>query len=500
MLWLLVGVLLMVWIAVSRWKNRKLNALGKILSIKDICLPIVGHAYKFVGSDEDFMIALDKAGKEAYEKVVADAVIADFLLKTCLEKADLVRLFRVLLGNGNIFAPVSIWRPRRKVLAPTFSQKNLNSFVKVFSHQSSIMVDQLGAVAGKGTFSVWKNLTAYTMDSVFETTLGIKLNTQLEPELPFLQNFENCCRIDAKRIRQPWFYNDTVNRIFNKKAFESYARSKEYIWKYMNEVIQTKREGSKKENKASETNQENEESWKTFLELLIESPVGYGNVELREETLVIVLAGTDTSAVGAAFTLVMLGNYPDVQEKIYEETQEIFGNSDRPATHEDLPRLKYLEAVIKETLRLYPPVPFIIRKVEKDVTLPSGVTLTEGCNLFISIWSIHRNPKYWGVDAELFRPERFLDTPLTHPAAFMPFSSGPRSCLGYQYAMMSMKTAVSTLLRRYRVLPSESMNEVSAQNDKDSANNNSSKCKLRVQFDIMMKHVNNFEIQLEMRT
>lgn len=61
------------------------------------------------------------------------------------------------------------------------------------------------------------------------------------------------------------------------------------------------------------------QSWKTFLELLIESPGGYSNVELREETLVIVLAGTDTSAVGTAFTTVMLSKYPDIQEKVWEE-------------------------------------------------------------------------------------------------------------------------------------------------------------------------------------
>ena len=69
-----------------------------------------------------------------------------------------------------------------------------------------------------------------------ETTLGIKMNSQSEPDLPFLRAFENCCRIDAKRICQPWLYNDTINKIFNRQAFLSYARSKEFIWKFMNKV------------------------------------------------------------------------------------------------------------------------------------------------------------------------------------------------------------------------------------------------------------------------
>ncbi|KAJ8732430.1 hypothetical protein PYW07_015029 [Mythimna separata] len=512
MLWLLLGVLLVVWTAVSRWKDRKLIALGKTLSIKSISLPIVGHAYKFLGTDEDRMKTMHKFGKESYEKcgiisvwngdllwiIIADPEIADIPLKTCLEKADFIKFFRVLMGNGSVFAPVPIWRPRRKIVAPTFSQKNLNSFVEVFSRQSRVMVDQLSKVAGKGTFSVWQNITTYNMDSVCETTLGIQLNTQLEPELPFLRNFENCCRIDSKRICEPWFQNDTVHKIFNRKTADLHTRSKEYIWNFMNKIIQTKWEGLKKEKPVSESNQRTEKSWKTFLELLIESPVGYGTVELREETLVLVVGGTDTSAVGTAFTMIMLAMYPDVQEKVYEEIQQIFDNSDRPVTPEDLPRFKYLDAVIKESLRLYPPAPFIARKVEKDLKLPSGITLVDGCTLIISIWAIHRNPKYWGDDAEVFRPERFLDTPLTHPAAFMPFSYGPRNCIGYRYALMSMKTVLSTLLRRYRILPTEAMN--ATQNNSNKDNNNPRKPKLRVTFDIMMKHVDNFEIQLEPRT
>ncbi|KAJ8732337.1 hypothetical protein PYW08_015067 [Mythimna loreyi] len=512
MVWLLVGVILVIWTALYRWKNRKLIALGKALSQKGICLPIVGHAYKFLGSDEDRMKALDRCGKEAYERggivghwqgdnlwmMIADPVLADVLLKTCLQKADVMNFLRVMMGNGSVFAPVHIWRPRRKILAPTFSQKNLNSFVEVFSRQSRVMVEQLGKVAGKGAFSVWRKITTYNMDSVCETTLGIQLNTQLKPELPFLQNFENCCRIDAKRICQPWFHNDTVNKIFNKKIAESHTRSKEYIWNFMNKIIQSKWGDLKNQKQvSSESNQKNEKNWKTFLELLIESPADYGSVELREETLVLVIGGTDTSAVGTAFTTIMLAMYPDVQEKVYDEIHQIFGDSDRPVTPEDLPKLKYLEAVIKESLRLYPPAPFISRKVEKDVELPTGITLTKGCDLLISIWSIHRNPKYWGEDAELFRPERFIDTPLTHPAAFLPFSYGPRGCIGYRYALMSMKTLLSTLLRRYRVLPTESMN--AAQNDSTEADNNPRKPKLRVTFDIMMKHADNFEIKLEPR-
>ncbi|XP_045541543.1 cytochrome P450 4C1-like [Papilio machaon] len=110
----------------------------------------------------------------------------------------------------------------------------------------------------------------------------------------------------------------------------------------------------------------------TFLDLLVRlsgGEHGYSDEELREEILTLLVAGTDTSAVGLGYTLKLLAMYPKVQDKVFEELQEVFGDSDRPLVKEDLLKLKYLERVLKESLRLFPPVPFIIRKVLEDVTL-----------------------------------------------------------------------------------------------------------------------------------
>ncbi|CAB3260866.1 unnamed protein product, partial [Arctia plantaginis] len=179
-------------------------------------------------------------------------------------------------------------------------------------------------------------------------------------------------------------------------------------------------------------------SIKSFLELhLVSSGVDgrFSDEELLEESLVILLAATNTSAVGLCFTICLLAQYPDVQEKVFQELQGVFGDSDRQVVFEDLPRLKYLEGVLRESLRLYPPGPLIVREINEDIKLPSGVTLKKGCGFFVNIWGTNRNPLYWGEDAELFRPERFLDGHSRHPAAFLSFSHGPRNCMGYQYAM-----------------------------------------------------------------
>ncbi|KOB67530.1 Cytochrome P450 [Operophtera brumata] len=219
-----------------------------------------------------------------------------------------------------------------------------------------------------------------------ESTLGVKVNSQLQPTQPFLKAFETILKIDAARICQPWLHNNTLFKMT--PTYKVHSDNRTTICGFIDRP-------------------------KTFLELLIESTGGergYSDLELQEETLVLV-----------------------------------------PVTVEDLPRLKYLDAVIRETLRLYPSVPIIVRKVTKDLTLPSGITFVKDCGMLINIWAIHRNPKYWG----------------------------------YQYAMMSMKTAVSTLVRRYRLHNTADLKQANAP--------------LRVKFDVMMKHVDNFELQLEAR-
>ncbi|XP_026729818.1 cytochrome P450 4d8-like [Trichoplusia ni] len=502
----IILVFIVVWMCVLRYQKRNMVELShKLPMTKYRPLPLIGHAYIFFGSDEDRMEMFQKLGREAIANdegivsvwqgqklyvVSADVKIAELILKSCLEKDDALKCLQMLTGNGSVFAPVKIWRPRRKVLAPTFSPKNLAQFVEIFSRQSSIMAEQLQSAAGTGAFSIWNYITTYTMDSVCESTLGVAVNSQKQIEQPFLKRFELHTQLDSARLVQPWFHSEAVYKIT--PTYKKHAKCRDYICEFVDQIIKKKRQSLADEKEAMvESDQDlkqDKEGLKTFLELLIETSGGnrgYTNIELREETLVLVLAGTDTSAVGAAFTSVLLSRHPDIQAKVYQELQEVFGDSDRPIVADDLPRLKYLDAVIRETLRLYPSVPIIARKIDKEVTLPSGVTLVKGCGAVIHIWAVHRNPRYWGEDAEEFRPERFLDSTLKYPAAFMAFSHGPRACIGYQYAMMSMKTAMAALLRQYRILPATDTYDM----DKP----------LRLKFDVMMRDVHHFTVQLEPR-
>ncbi|XP_072940611.1 cytochrome P450 4c21-like [Epargyreus clarus] len=390
-------------------------------------------------------------------ELLVDPVNIETVLKSCLEKDDLHRFIRNVIGNGVIVAPVPIWKIRRKVMMPALTPKIVESFIDIFATQTNVLAQKLEPSCGTGEFSVWPFINRYTL--VTETALGVKLKAQDDPNVPFLTALNRVTNLLSERIFHLWLQPDWLYKLFRGKYTE-HEKCRFTMRDFVAEVISKKRE-ERAINKTSEIetdfNIKDSHKDQTFLDLLIKSSggdKGYNDVELREEILTLIIAGTDTSAVAIANTLVLLGKYPKIQEKVHEELSSVYGDSDRLLDKEDLPKLQYLERVIKESMRLYPPAPFLVRKLLREVALPSGHVLPAGSGVIISIWGAHRNPKYWGPDAECFYPDRFLPERLNlpHPCCYLPFSNGPRNCVGYQYAMMSMKGALSAILRRYKVI------------------------------------------------
>uniref|UniRef100_A0A8D8Z2M3 Cytochrome P450 4g15 n=1 Tax=Cacopsylla melanoneura TaxID=428564 RepID=A0A8D8Z2M3_9HEMI len=156
-------------------------------------------------------------------------------------------------------------------------------------------------------------------------------------------------------------------------------------------------------------------------------------------------------------TLILLAIHQDVQDKVLEELDHVLGNDPTYCpTYEDLCKLEYLDMVIKESLRLYPAAPIIGRHIDEDFDLGNGIILPKGVTVFVSIYAVHRDPKYYDnpnqFDPNRWTPDLVAQRP---PNCFMPFSTGPRNCIGGKYAMMQMKTVLSTILRKYRILPAK---------------------------------------------
>ncbi|XP_063709170.1 probable cytochrome P450 313a4 [Culicoides brevitarsis] len=161
--------------------------------------------------------------------------------------------------------------------------------------------------------------------------------------------------------------------------------------------------------------------------------------------------GNETSALSVSFCLLMLAMHQDIQERVVDELRSVFDTKDQPVTPEAVSKLEYLSMVMNETLRLFPITPLIGREALKDTKLDK-FEIPAGACIIMPIYKVHRNKKLWGENAHLFNPDNFLpeNVEKRHPYCFLPFSQGPRNCIGWRYSLLAMKTMLCHLLRNYK--------------------------------------------------
>lgn len=175
--------------------------------------------------------------------------------------------------------------------------------------------------------------------------------------------------------------------------------------------------------------------------------------DIVNEACTFMLAGQDSVGAATAFCLFMLAKHSDYQQKCLDELYEIFEDDDRPPTIKDIREMRYLEQCIKETLRLFPSVPLVARKVTEDVRLAKCL-IPSGSSILIFPYATHRLQSIY-PDPERFDPDRFAPEQCEkrHPYAFIPFSAGPRNCIGHKFAYIEMKTVISGILRQFELVP-----------------------------------------------
>ncbi len=182
-----------------------------------------------------------------------------------------------------------------------------------------------------------------------------------------------------------------------------------------------------------------------------ETGAGMSDKQVRDEAVTLFMAGHETTSNALAWTWILLSRNPDAEAKLHAELDSVLG--DRPITTADLPRLRYLDWVIKEALRLYPPAWAISWRVPQEDLHINGYTFAKGKLLFISPYVVHRDAR-WFPDPEAFIPERWADDleKRIPRYAYFPFGGGPRICIGNSFALMEARLIVGAVAQRYRVM------------------------------------------------
>ncbi|XP_030745291.1 cytochrome P450 4C1-like [Sitophilus oryzae] len=281
--------------------------------------------------------------------------------------------------------------------------------------------------------------------------MGVKIDFLKNPRSEYPEAIENYIILAVKRAFNPIGHIDFLFGLTNDA--KSMKESLDIINKFNKKII-AERKVLYQQNKCNnESNLKNRNKNLAFLDLLLsyQETDNFTDEEIEEEVNTFMFGGQDTTSLTITYTLLAIGNHPNVQKRLQEEIDSIYQGDERPITSEDLSKMVYMDRVIKETLRVYYFVPFMSRTLVEDIEI-DGFLIPKDVTVIISMHDLHHDPEIY-PEPEKFDPDRFLPevTAKRHPYAYIPFSAGPRSCIGQNFGLKNTKTILAYILRKFNI-------------------------------------------------
>lgn len=332
-----------------------------------------------------------------------------------------------LLGESLFTSNGDTWRKQRKLSAPAFRPKTLGHYSVFMKEFTAQWCDKF---QGDEKIDIQEEMSELTANIVVKALFGSELKSASSV---FSQAFRDVTDVIYRRFRQaiplPFFIPTRDNRLYMKAVKEL----DQVVFKF----IDDHRSGMSKED--------------TLLSALMSASDsdgrGLSDQQLRNEVTTLFLAGHETTSLALTWSLFLLTQHPDVDEKIAEELLEVLGG--RAPTIEDVPKLRYVTSVIKEAMRIYPPAYGFSREAIKDTKI-GPYDIPKGSIIFISTWALNRNEKYF-PNPEKFDPDRWTEElEKTLPKyLYIPFGGGPRVCIGEGFAMTEAILVLAMIAQRY---------------------------------------------------
>ncbi|XP_049535219.1 probable cytochrome P450 4d14 isoform X1 [Anopheles darlingi] len=479
------------WILVTVLRNRATVARLQKLFPKFVCVPsvpILGSAYlfkdptaagifkTFVGLHQAYGRNLITQGlfNDPSFQISDPAVIEQVMQAKTIEKTIIYDFMMPWLGSGLVVSTGAKWTQRRKVITPTFHFKILEDFLIIMNHQTDVLIEKLKAHVGGPDFDIYEHVTYCALDIISESAMGVKLNAQHNPHTEYVEAVKEISDIIFKRLFSLGREYKWVFRF--QKASRRQDELVKVVHDFAHRVISERKNQLQDERERQLTDQKLEEidvygkRRMTLLDLLLNVTIDgkpLSDSDIREEVDTFMFAGHDTTTSCISFACYHLSRNPAIQQKVYEEIQEIVGPDAAriELTNSTLQDLRYLDLVIKETLRINPSVPIFGRRSAGDMTI-DGVPVPKGMEFGVLIYALHNDPELY-PEPERFDPERFSEEAQAArpPYSYIPFSVGARNCIGQRYAMLEIKTMLVKVLANFRLLPCEDQNRLLIKTD-----------------------------------
>uniref|UniRef100_A0A8C3SNY2 Cytochrome P450 n=1 Tax=Chelydra serpentina TaxID=8475 RepID=A0A8C3SNY2_CHESE len=354
-----------------------------------------------------------------------------------IEKSFPYKFLHPWLGTGLLTSTGDKWRSRRKMITPTFHFTILADFLEVMNEQANILVDKLEKHVDKEPFDCFLDITLCALDIICETAMGKNVGAQNNRDSEYVRAIYKMSDLIHHRQKSPWLWSNLMYPMFQEGR--EHTRSLKILHSFTDNVIaekvcEIKNHTQQKDDFDDNCEQSGPKKRRAFLDMLLNTTDNEGKklsyMDIREEVDTFMFEGHDTTAAAMNWVIYLLGCHPEAQKKVHRELDEVFGNSDRPVTMDDVKKLRYLECVVKEALRLFPSVPFFARTTSEDCHI-RGFKIPKATEVVVVPYVLHREPEIF-PDPEEFRPERFFpeNSKGRHPYAYVPFSAGPRNCIG----------------------------------------------------------------------
>ncbi len=342
-------------------------------------------------------------------------------------------VLRVGLGNGLLTSEGEFWKRQRRIAQPTFHHGRIAGFGRTMTDCTESMLEQWSTRRTGAPLDLAAEMMALTLKIVGFCLMSTDLSDESDRVAGALSQLLHLTvdRI-TRPLAPPMFVPTPKNRAY-KKAIGA-------LDSVVFDIIRERR-GL-------------DEEHHDLLDMLMrakdeETGEVMTDRQLRDEVLTLVLAGHETTANALSWTFFLLSRNPAARARLEQEVDAVLG--DRTPGLEDLPSLRYTDAVIKESMRLFPPAWLTARSALEDDEI-GGVAIPKGSMVFLSPYVTQRLPCYF-ENPEGFFPERFLDPKIEElpKYAYFPFGGGPRVCIGNGFAMMEAKLLLAHIARRWRL-------------------------------------------------
>jgi cytochrome P450 len=337
---------------------------------------------------------------------------------------------RESFGNGLLTAQDGDYQRQRRLIQPLFTRRRVDTYADAIAVESEALVERWSAVDG-GVVEAAGEMSGFALRAVARILFGTDVETAIKvvrSSFPVLGAYVFARGFSPARIPRQW---PTPG---NRKALEA----ERALYRVCDEII------------ASREGRESDDLLGLLAAARGEDGEQLDPTELRDQVLIFLLAGHETTATSLTFALHLLGLHPEQQARARAEVDAVLGDGRRP-TAQDFNELPYVAQVLKEAMRLYPAAPLVGRRSVAESVI-DGTVIPAGVDVLVSPYVTHRHPDHW-EDPERFDPDRF--TPereaARHRYAWFPFGGGPRACIGQHFSMLESVLGLAAVLRAFEI-------------------------------------------------